>query len=160
MIKQKQTYGCGLYAVANALNLEGFITEERLGKSNCPDGVTIGQLSKYLQDDNLPISIEPLYYNTSAKKLPKAELLVQPQGIDVEYLPILIAVRYSHNSLNHLLGGKIDKGGILYLYDSLRDVEVKTTLKSLNSLYPIVYGLFYFKSLKEGKEIFILNQVV
>jgi hypothetical protein len=157
MHKQTQPYGCGLYAVANALKLEGFITQERLEKSNCPEGVTIGQLSRYLQDDNLPISIEPLWYNTSAKNIPKAELLIQPQGVDVEYLPILIAVRHSHNSLNHLLAGRIDKSGILYLYDSLRDVEVKTTLKSLNSLYPIVYGLFYFKSLAEGKEIFILT---
>jgi len=158
MHKQTQPYGCGLYAVANALNLEGFITDERLSKSDCPEGVTIGQLSRYLQDDNLPISIEPLWYNTSAKKIPKAELLIQPQGIDVEYLPVLIAVRYSHKSLNHLVGGKIDKSGTLYLYDSLRDVEVKTTLKSLNSLYPIVYGLYYFKSLAEGKEIFILTR--
>lgn len=31
--KQKQPYGCGLYAVANACNLDNFITPERLEKS-------------------------------------------------------------------------------------------------------------------------------
>ena len=31
--KQKQPYGCGLYAVANACNLDNFITDERLEKS-------------------------------------------------------------------------------------------------------------------------------
>ncbi len=31
--KQNQPYGCGLCAVANACNLDNFITEERLEKS-------------------------------------------------------------------------------------------------------------------------------
>ena len=38
--KQKQPYGCGLYAVANACNLDNFITEERLEKSK--NGNVIG----------------------------------------------------------------------------------------------------------------------
>jgi hypothetical protein len=42
MIKQKQPYGCGLYAVANACNLKNFITEERLEASK--KGNVIGQL--------------------------------------------------------------------------------------------------------------------
>jgi len=40
--KQKQPYGCGLYAVANACNLDNFITDERLEKSK--NGNVIGQL--------------------------------------------------------------------------------------------------------------------
>ena len=30
MIKQKQPYGCGLYAVANVFGLNDFVTNERL----------------------------------------------------------------------------------------------------------------------------------
>lgn len=50
--KQNQPYGCGLYAVANACNLDNFITEERLEKSKT--GNVIGQLSKWMQDDGHP----------------------------------------------------------------------------------------------------------
>ena len=46
--KQKQPYGCGLYAVANACDLDNFITDERLEKSK--NGNVIGQLSKWMQE--------------------------------------------------------------------------------------------------------------
>jgi hypothetical protein len=42
--KQKQPWGCGLYAVANTCNLDNFITEERLEKSKT--GIVIGATFK------------------------------------------------------------------------------------------------------------------
>jgi len=33
MLKQEKGYGCGLYAVANVLDLKDFITPQRLEKS-------------------------------------------------------------------------------------------------------------------------------
>lgn len=48
MLKQEKGYGCGLYAVANVLDLKDFITPQRLEKSK--KGVTRFELSKYLQE--------------------------------------------------------------------------------------------------------------
>lgn len=143
--KQTKPYGCGLYSVANALNLDNFITEERLEISK--KGNNIGQLSKWLQDDGHNFYIEILYYNHTGKKLPNSALGYIPKGDSVVLLPIMINVRFSENGLNHMVGGKIDKEGNLYLYDSLKQDMIKTTLKKVNKMYHHVYGLFIFSGL-------------
>ena len=99
--KQKQPYGCGLYAVANACNLENFITEERLEASK--KGNVIGQLSKWMQEDGHPFYIDTLYYNHVGKKLPASALEYVPKGEGVNFLPILINVRFSDEGKNRSL---------------------------------------------------------
>jgi len=151
--KQKQPYGCGLYAVANACNLDEFITEERLEKSKT--GNVIGQLSKWMQEDGLPYYIDTLYYNHVGKKLPTSALGYHPTGDTVNLLPVLINVRYSENGKNHLIGGRIDKERNLYLYDSLKEEMITTTLGKVNRMYHNVYGLFIFMSVENGDYVFI-----
>lgn len=152
--KQKQPYGCGLFAVANACNLDNFITEERLEKSKT--GNVIGQLSKWMQEDGLPFYIDVLYYNHAGKKLPPSALDYRPSGGDeITFLPVLINVRYSEEGKNHLIGGKIDKEGKLYLYDSLKEDVIETTLKKVNRMYHHVYGLFIFMGVDKGQYVFI-----
>jgi len=151
--KQKQGYGCGLYAVANACNLDNFITDKRLEDSKI--GNTIGQLSKWLQDDGNPFYIEVLYYNHQGKKLPQSALKYIPMGENVSLLPVLINVRYTEGGKNHLIGGKIDKAGILYLYDSLKDDMIETTLSKVNKMYHNVYGLFILAGVETGDYVFI-----
>ncbi len=151
--KQKQPYGCGLYAVANACNLDNFITDERLEKSK--KGNVIGQLSRWMQDDGMDFYIDVLYYNHTGKKMPLSALNYVPKGEDVNFLPILINVRFSENGLNHLIGGKIAKDGTLYLYDSLKEEMIETTLKKVNKMYHHVYGLFIFMSVEDGSYVFI-----
>jgi hypothetical protein len=151
--KQNQPYGCGLYAVANACNLTDFITEERLEKSK--QGNTIGQLSRWMQDDGKPFCIDTLYYNHVGKKLPKTALEYVPNGEGVTFLPVLLNVRYSEEGKNHLIGGKISKDGTLYLYDSLKEDMIETTLKKVNRMYHNVYGLFIFMGVEDGNYVFI-----
>jgi hypothetical protein len=151
--KQTQPYGCGLYAVANACNLDNFITPDRLEKSKI--GNTIGQLSKWIQEDGMPYCIDALYYNHVGKKLPVSALGYKPVGEDLNFLPVLINVRYSDNGKNHLIGGKISKDGILYLYDSLKREMIETTLKKVNNMYHHVYGLFILMSVETGDYVFI-----
>lgn len=153
MLKQKQPYGCGLYAVANACNLKDFVTDERLEKSK--GGNVIGQLSKWLQDDGVPIYIDTLYYNHLGKKLPDSATHYVPMGEDCNFLPVLLNVRFSDNGKNHLVGGKIHKYGTLYLYDSLAESMIETTLRKINKLYHHVYGLFIFMSVEDGSYVFI-----
>ncbi len=153
MLRQENAWGCGLYAVANACNLPDFITEERLKKSKT--GNTIGQLSKWMQEDGHPFCIDTLYYNHVGKKLPRTALDYVPRGEDVYYLPVLLNVRYSEDGKNHLIGGKISRGGVLYLYDSLKEKEILTTLKKVNNMYHNVYGLFIFMGVENGDYVFI-----
>lgn len=151
MIKQNQPYGCGLYSVANTLRFSTFITKERLEKSK--KGNTIGQLSKWLQDDGISIYIDSLYYNHLGKKLPTTCFGYRP--INQKYMPVLFNVRYKKDGMNHLVGGKIDEHGNLYLMDSLKDNIVKTTISKINKLYEEVYGLFIFMNLEDGSYVFL-----
>lgn len=155
MIKYKQSnpWGCGLYAVANACNLNDFITEERLELSK--SGNRIGQLSQWLKDDGHQFYIDVLYYNHLGKKLPRTSLYYRPLGDEIYFLPILINVRFSDDGKNHMVGGKISKDGTLYLYDSLQDEIVKTSLQKLNMRYHNVFGLFVFVGLENGNYCFI-----
>lgn len=153
MYKQKNGYGCGLYAVANACNLDNFITEERLEKSK--NGNFIGQLSKWMQEDGHQVYIDALYYNHTGKKLPSSALHYAPKGDGVTNLPILLNVRYTDEGKNHIVGGKINKDGDLYLYDSLKKEMIKTTLAKANRMYHNVYGLFIFMSVENGDYVFM-----
>jgi len=153
MKKQKHPYGCGLYAVANACNLENFITEERLEKSK--KGNTIGQLFKWIQEDGHDFNIDTLYYNHVGKKLPNSALNYKPTGEGINFLPILINCRFSDEGKNHLIGGKISKDGTLFLYDSLKEEIIETTLKKVNKMYHNVYGLFLFMGVETGDYVFI-----
>lgn len=153
---QKQPWGCGLYAVANVCNLDNYITEERLGQSNTGNGNTIGQLSKWLQEDGLPYNIEALYYNQESQYLPDYVINCKPSGEGILGLPILIAVNYSENSLNHLIGGQIDLEGKLYLFDSLKEDVVITTLQEVNDMYHSVYGVYVFVDITNGSYAFLM----
>ena len=148
MLIQQNGYGCGLYAVANACNLKNFVTPERLEQSK--SGNNVGQLSRWLQDDGLQIYIDYLYYHASGRKLPPSVTGYKPFG-DLSYIPILLQVQQTPNSKNHIIGGKLGKDGILYLYDSLKDDEIETTLAKVNKMYHCVYGLNVFVSYENHK---------
>lgn len=151
--KQNQPFGCGLYAVANACNIENFITEERLAASK--KGNTIGQLSKWMQDDGHPFYIDTLYYNHVGKKLPASALTYVPKGEGISFLPVLLNVRYCEGGKNHLIGGKIGTDGTFYMYDSLKEDMIETTLKKVNRMYHNVYGLFILMGVEDGGYVFI-----
>jgi len=101
----------------------------------------------------MPYYIDTLYYNHLGKKLPASALGYTPNGEGINFLPILLNVRYSDKGKNHLVGGKISKNGVLYLYDSLKEEMIETTLAKANRMYHNVYGLFM--SVETGDYIFI-----
>lgn len=153
MLKQKNGYGCGLYAVANACNNTEFVTEDRLETSK--NGNRIGQLSKWLQEDGNDFYIEVLYYNHLGKKLPNSALGYKPKGENIVCMPMLLNVRYSEEGKNHLVGGKLLKDGTFILYDSLKEEPIYTTLRKVNQMYHTVYGLFILSSVTTGDYVFI-----
>lgn len=153
--RQHNPWGCGIYAIANACNLDSFITEERLSKSKL-HGNTIGQLSRWLQDDGHPYAIDALYYNHDEGKIPDKHLEYAPTGPDIiEFLPVLLNVKKTRHSLRHMVGGKLNRQGQLFLYDSMKPNVVLTTLAEANQMYEHVFGLFVLLSIETGDYVFI-----
>jgi len=152
--KQKQSWGCGVYSVANALNLNNFVTEDRIDKSK--NGNNIGQLSNWLQEDGHQIYIDVLYFSAMANKLPEIEFGYKPVGDGLNFLPILIQVRFSEEGKQHLMAGRISQSGKLFVMDSLKDEVVETTIANLNDMYHAVYGLYVFNSLDASGYVFIV----
>lgn len=153
MIRQHNPYGCGMYAVANALNIPDFVTDERLNLSE-KNGNTLGQLSKWLQEDDLNFAIDALYYNHTGKKLPPSALNYVPKGENATFLPVLINVQFSEEGKRHMVGGLIHQDGNLFLMDSLSEDPEITTLAKVNRKYYKVFGLFIFMDADTGNYVF------
>ena len=147
MIKQSNPWGCGVYAVANALNLPSFVTEERIAKSK-DYGNSYGQLSKWLQDDGYSYFLDALYFDLEGSKLPDNVCSYKPIGKTVIMLPALFNVRYSDSGLNHLVAGQITPDGEMFLLDSLRDEAKAIKVSDMNDLYHVVYGMYIFLGLE------------
>ncbi len=165
MLKQTTPSGCGLYAVANALNMPDFITTERLEESK--KGNNIGQLSRWLDEDawlydGFQYYIDAIYYNHFGQSLASSCFRLRPKRIDPNadqlLLPILLLVRFSENGKNHMIGGHINEAGILTLFDSLKQEPEKTTLAKVNRTYYHVYGLFIFHHYSDGSYLFLTDK--
>jgi hypothetical protein len=147
---QEDGYGCGLYSVSNALNLKNFVTLERLEISK--KGNTNGQLSKWLQEDGLDISIDSFYYDHVGESLPDTHLYYYPEQEGV-YLPLLINVKLSEEGKRHLVACLINKNGDMFLMDSLKKEVVKAKLCDINNMYHSVFGLFVFMYNSDGNYV-------
>lgn len=140
MRTQENGYGCGLYAVANALKIDSFITDERLDSSK--NGVSIGKLNKYLLDDGMGIFIDVLYCDTLRSKLPEDWCRLYSQYSN-KLFPILIQCVVS--SKFHLIAATLsDEAGVIILYDSLSKEPIKCMLSEVNGMYDEVVGLYSF----------------
>lgn len=145
--KQKNGYGCGLFAIANALNKESIIKQERLDESI--DGNHIGQLNKWLKEDGFELFIEPLYFSCTGKRLPKSICELRPHGEEVIGLPVLIDVQHTKNSQMHLVTADIMPNGQLLVIDSLKDEHELTTLMEYQKQFYRVFGLHHFRHYTE-----------
>lgn len=153
MLKQKNPYGCGLYAVANACNLDNFATDDRVEASKS-HGSSNGMLSKYLLEDGTGFYMQPLFYDAYADKLPKDQTEYKVTG-DVLAFPLVLCCKLSENGLWHMIGAHLDRLGMLYVYDSLRDDVFETTLPEVHNYYHSVFGLYAFCDLNTGEYAFI-----
>ena len=94
--QQNTPYGCGMYSVANALNIDNFISEERLEQSKA--GNTIYQLNKWLEESGYNYNIECMYYTVSQNK-ESLHGIVLPKEInfysdsETKILPLLLNVQ-------------------------------------------------------------------
>lgn len=143
--RQKQAYGCGLYALANALNRESVITQIRLEDSE--NGNNIGQLNKWLIEDGENMFIEPLYYSSTGKRLPKSITSLKPHGDGVMSLPVFIDLQSTKDSKMHFVAADITPEGKLLVIDSMKEEKELTTLDEYQKRFYRVFGLWAFRSL-------------
>jgi hypothetical protein len=144
MQKQSDNYGCGLYAVANALALDNFVTSERLELSK--EGDVIGRLSKYLQDDGHDACIDVIYYDHVGHSIPTRYFDYSVEKCIAS--PFLFNVKLSEKGRRHLIAGHLFPDGRLVVCDSLREEPFTTTLSELHRHYNAVFGFFVFMNLK------------
>lgn len=155
MLTQENGYGCGMYSVANVLNLENFITGERLELSKT--GNNIGQLTNWLFQDGHSFCIDTLKYTGKLISLPKIDLKFES---NVLYWPALISIQATKEK-NHMIGIKVHNGGrsgqTIEVCDSLLDEPFYLyDWAELKYRYPKVYGLFSFRDFY-NKDIFFCN---
>lgn len=149
MLTQTQGFGCGLYAVANALNLDNFVTEERLSLSI--NGINNGQLSNYMQQDGLNLYLDTLYCDCFNDKLPDSWVSINLTG-DNNYMPFLIQVVI--NERYHLMGAKLFQDNTIDLLDSLQKEAIKCTLSDVNKMYRKVTALYSFNYLDSAEYLY------
>lgn len=154
-LKQENKYGCGLYAIANALQYKQIITEERIELSK--EGNNIGQLNKWLIEDDLDIWVSVLKYDFENiieifDLKPKFDKFEQSESIS--FVPFMIVIR-STNYKNHALGCRYMKNDNIIVHDSLLDSEIIfQDFDTFRNFYPEVVSYEYFCSFK-GKVISI-----
>lgn len=152
---QKNGYGCGLYAVANALNLENFVTEERLEESK--NGIGNGKLNQYLLEDGLNIFIDVIYCDTQVNSLPESWCGLYSEDVD-KYLPILIQCKI--NEKFHLMGAKLtNEQGKIELFDSLKSEPLICTLEDVNKMYEKVHALYSFNYIDTTEYVAVANGI-
>lgn len=146
-LKQEYGYGCGLYAIANIFQDKNFITIDRLEESK--KGNHTGQLNKWLLEYGQDLYLEPLYFNSMGKKLPKWICEIRPSGDNVVSIPILIDTQSSISSKTHFVAAEIMTNGVLLVIDSLTDRPYISSLTEFNKLNHRVFGVWYLRSYSE-----------
>jgi len=151
--KQSQPYGCGVYAIANVLNDETFITNQRIKVSK--KGNNLHQLNQWMIKDKKGFIIEPIYLNlvTSLQPIP-------PKGIDFRpfdnshVFPFILDVAHSEMGKKHLIGGLAKINGVVILMDSLKEYQFETTWEQLLSgaVYNFIIGIYGFSPKSISKE--------
>lgn len=156
LIENRQTtpYGCGMYAVANTLYLNEFVTEERLNSSK--NGNNIGQLSKWLQEDGYNIYIDVFYYNRFETNAPEDFFSLVPINNDITIstkLLVLLEVKLSENSLSHLIGCEVDEFGKCIIFDSLKEESFECEFKEILDYYHTCFGIYHFSNIETSEMI-------
>ena len=119
-LKQKENYGCGVYSIANALQYEDFITDEKLQLST--NGNNVGQLSNWLHESAIQGFLSCVIYNND-------EVIdifdLKPTFIEDcenQWVPFFITIK-TNSEMNHRIGCRYMKDGKIVVHDSLYENE-------------------------------------
>ena len=148
MVKQHTYWGCGLYAVTNALDMPDFVTDKRLEISK-PRGNNITQLTKWLNEDGYDWFILAEYVTGRYFKMPK---LYPSSYIDEgTYAPYIIQYPIDKNR-HHMIAvrGHADR---LQVFDSCTDEAVYFDLAGFREQYPKIAAVYAFVDCETFKKV-------
>lgn len=149
-IQQKQPYGCGVYAVANALFIPGFITEERIEANK--KGGSVHRLNKWLEEDGVEFRIETYFFdieNTDPLRL----LTVFDKTVeDNSIFCAILQVKKTEKSRWHMVAAELKNDGTLLIKDSYKEENIQCSLNNILDYYHQVAGLFLFEVVNNPEE--------
>ena len=145
MLKQAdKNYGCGVFAVANALNYPDFITSDRLEVSK-NHGNNKAQLTRWLYDDGLDIFITAEHVTGKCFKMPfYLEVLLNFVKND-NYLPLLLTIPATRG--NHMIALRLYTGYSIAVYDSCsNEIVYVFGIDEFRKLHPEIISVHSFKN--------------
>lgn len=158
LFRQHTSYGCGLYAIANAFSDSNLITNERLEISK--NGNYLTQLSRWLHESQMDyFEIEPLYCNLLCGFAPPANWEVHPRD-ENQIFPFLLQIMFKEGGKSHLISGRVDHSGNIGLIDSLRDNVIVTDWREIMGLkiYPVISAVYGFCDKRTSDGWLVLNK--
>ena len=146
MLQQKNGWGCGVYAVANALGMEDFVSEERLEASR-ENGNNLMQLNKWLLDDGVKYQIMPLYYRNGVQfRTPKTGLYFDAND-NFLYYPVLVTLHVPRCPKNHMIAIRFYYDMTITVLDSCEPIPQNYLLwEDVRGLYRNIISLNGFMS--------------
>ena len=140
MLKQNTYWGCGLYAVANALDMPEFITDERLEVSK-EKGNNIAQLTKWLNKDGCDWFIVAEYITGRSVEMPM--LYWSDEDDDGYYVPLIVQLP-ADNECCHMIAIRCYEDRLL-IFDSAADKVVEgNSMADFRKLYPKIVAIYAF----------------
>ncbi|NDV81303.1 hypothetical protein [Bacteroides sp. 51] len=119
--KQENKYGCGLYSVANALQENHIITENRIEWSK--DGNNIGQLNRWLEQSDYDFFIQMIVYNNNNPiEIFDLEPVFGEKEIEM-WMPFFLVIK-STEKKNHMIACRYMRNRSIIVHDSNEDSEI------------------------------------
>jgi len=149
IINQDQGYGCGLIAVAHALQIPDFYTEKRLAKSE--KGNNIIQLNDWLREDGINFEPGYIFVDLLQNTIPPIFLNFDDWKDDYHAALILDVVVKEGNKGSHLIGAHLYKDMTIDLFDGYKDKPIRTRLNRVCEYYYSFFGISSFIHIKTRK---------
>lgn len=120
--KQPGNYGCGLYSLANVIQDDRVINEQRMADS--VEGNNPGQLTQWLCESGLKAYIQTISYNNGEViSISDINPLFLGEYEDVLWYPFFITVKSSKEK-THMIGCRYMQNGSIIVHDSLMDAPI------------------------------------
>ena len=140
MLKQENGYGCGLYAVANALNYPNFVTDERIELSKT--GNNVAQLTRWLYEDGYDIFIFTERIDGRYVEMPKFSWSLREED---SHIPFLVNL-YATQENNHLIALRGYADQSIDIIDSCENDMVRVSgIDNISQMYPKILSVYSFR---------------
>ena len=155
-LKQKDSYGCGVYSIANATQNGSFITNKKIKLSK--NGNNIGQLNRWLLKFEIKCWISEICYN-NGNIIKMFDLSPQlPLQNDKCWMPFLIVTKGIKK--DHMIGCRYLSNGKIIVHDSTKDHQTEyLDFDEFNSVYAdVVISFEMLCDYTNNRPIYLFNQ--